>query len=114
MKKISLEKLSYLVTRKINELNLTEEELSDLIGVNEQIISEIKSNKHIPSLIYLENILDKLEIDINDIVEDSVDTNVFLAMREEARSIEEQEGLEKMISMMLCLRKHKNIRKALR
>lgn len=77
MKKISLEKLSYLVTRKINELNLTEEELSDLIGVNEQIISEIKSNKHIPSLIYLENILDKLEIDINDIVEDSVDTNVF-------------------------------------
>lgn len=114
MKKISFEKLSSLVTRKRNELNLTQEELGNLTEINRQIIGRIESGKYIPSLIQLESLLDKLGIEFNDIMEEPTDMNVFLAMKGEARSSEEKEGLEKMISMMLCLRKHKNLRRALR
>ena len=113
MKKISFDKLSKLVIQKRNELNLTQSELGEKTGINRQLIGRIESGKFIPSIAQLESLLNQLNIDFDDIIEDKVEENVFLAMRGKAESEEEKEGLDKMISMMLCLRKHKNLRRAL-
>ncbi len=113
MKKISFDKLSKLVVKKRNELNLTQNELGEKTGINRQLIGRIESGKFMPSINQLETLLKQLNISFNDIIEDEVEENVFLAMRGKAESIEEKEGLEKMISMMLCLRKHKNLRRSL-
>ncbi|MEG2787922.1 MAG: helix-turn-helix transcriptional regulator [Romboutsia sp.] len=114
MKKISFDKLSKLVIAKRNELNLSQGDLGEKTGINRQLIGRIESGKFIPSINQLELLLKELNIELDDIMEDEIEENVFLAMRGKAESYEEKEGLDKMISMMLCLRKHKNLRRALR
>lgn len=113
MKKISFDKLSKLVTEKRIELNLTQSDLGEKTGINRQLIGRIEAGKFIPSITQLESLLKELNIKFDDIMEGEVEENVFLAMRGKAESEEEKEGLDKMISMMLCLRKHKNLRRAL-
>lgn len=113
MKKISFDKLSKLVIQKRNELNLTQSELGEKTRINRQLIGRIEGGKFIPSITQLEALLDQLNINFDDIIDDKVEEDVFLAMRGKAESDEEKEGLDKMISMMLCLRKHKNLRRAL-
>lgn len=113
MKKICLDKLSELVIKKRNKLNLTQSELRQKTGINRQLIGRIESGKFIPSITQLETLLTQLNIDFDDIIENEAEENIFSAIRGKAKSEEEKEGLDNMISMMLCLRKHKNLRKAL-
>jgi len=113
MKKISLEKLSQLVIENRKRLGLTQEDLGDITGINRQLIGRIESMKFLPSLMQLEVLLNKLNIEFNSIVEEETADDIFLAMKGAAITPEEKQGVEKMISMMLCLRKHEVLRRKL-
>lgn len=113
MKKISLEKLSVLVQQKRNELGMTLVELGNSTGINRLLIGRIESKKFIPSLPQLEILLKVLGLNFEDIIEEESNEDVFVAMRGEARTPEEKSGVDKMISMMLSLKKHDVIRRKL-
>lgn len=111
MKKISLEKLSFLVVQKRKEKNMSQDNLGDLTGINRQIIGRIELGKTVPSLSQLQELLDILDIEFDSILECKEEEDVFMAMRGEARTEQEKKGLENMISMMLCLKKHEQLRR---
>jgi transcriptional regulator with XRE-family HTH domain len=111
MKKIDLDKLSLLVSQRRKQKKMTQDELGELTGINRQVIGRIELGKTVPSLSQLQQLLDVLEIDFNSILEDEQVEDVFMAMKGEARDDEEKKGLETMISMMLCLRKHDKLRR---
>ena len=113
MKKISLEKLSVLVQQKRTELGMTLVDLSNSTGINRLLIGRIESKKFIPSLPQLEILLKVLGLSFDDIIEEETNEDVFVAMRGEAKTPEEISGVDKMISMMLFLRKHDVIRRKL-
>jgi transcriptional regulator with XRE-family HTH domain len=111
MKKISLEKLSLLVSQQRKEMNMTQDQLGEITGINRQVIGRIELGKTVPSLNQLQELLNVLAIDFNNILEDEKTEDVFMAMKGEARTDEERKGLETMISMMLCLKKHEQLRR---
>lgn len=111
MKKIDLEKLSSVVSQRRKEKDMTQDQLGELTCINRQVIGRIELGKTVPSLNQLQLLLDVLEIDFVSILEDSQTEDVFMAMRGEARTAEERKGLETMISMMLCLKKHEQLRR---
>ncbi|WP_346866841.1 MULTISPECIES: helix-turn-helix transcriptional regulator [unclassified Clostridium] len=111
MKKIDLEKLSSIVSKRRKERDMTQDQLGELTGINRQVIGRIELGKTVPSLNQLQQLLDVLEIDFDSILEDKQTEDVFMAMRGEARTAEERKGLETMISMMLCLKKHEQLRR---
>lgn len=111
MKKIDLEKLSLLVSKKRKEKDITQDQLGELTGINRQVIGRIELGKTVPSLNQLQQLLEILEIDFDSILEDKKTEDVFMAMKGEAKTPEEKEGLETMISMMLCLKKHEQLRR---
>lgn len=110
MKKIDLKKLSQMIQEKRREKNLTQDSLGELTGINRQIIGRIELGKTIPSVQQLETLLQVLDIEFESILESNDKKDVFMAMRGEAKTAEERMGLEKMISMMLCLKKHDRLR----
>ncbi len=89
--------------------NRTQGDIEQLTGINRQVIGRIESGKHIPSVPQLNKLLDVLEIDFSEILENK-EQNVFVAMMGEARTPVEKEGFEKMVSMMLCLRKYERLK----
>jgi len=111
MKKISLENLAELVSKRRKEKDMTQDQLGELTGINRQVIGRIELGKTIPSLNQLQDLLDVLEINFNSILEDNQTEDVFMAMRGEAKTEQERKGLETMISMMLCLKKHEQLRR---
>lgn len=113
MEKISPEKLSKIVAERRNELGYTQEELGTKTDINRQIIGRIEKQKHIPSIHQLNRLMEELRFELDDITVEKNEHNVFLAMMGQAHTEQEKEWLEKMLSMMLCLRKHTRIRKAM-
>lgn len=111
MKKISTELLASTVESKRQELKLTKEKLGELTGINRLQIAKIEDQKFIPSLPQLEKLAEILKFSISDLFTEETKEDVFLALRGSARTEEEKKGVEKMISMMLCLRKHELLRK---
>lgn len=111
MKKISTELLASTVESKRQELKLTKEKLGDLTGINRLQIAKIEDQKFIPSLPQLEKLAEVLDFSISSLFTEETKEDVFLALRGSAKTEEEKHGVEKMISMMLCLRKHELLRK---
>lgn len=90
----------------------TSKEIEVLTGINQQIIERIESGRYIPPLLQLNKLLSFLEIQFIDIIEQK-DQSVFVAMMGEAKTEEEVKGFEKMISMMLCLRKYERLKEVM-
>lgn len=111
MKKFNLQKLGQLVSEKRKILNMTQDNLGEVTNINRQIIGRIELGKAIPSMQQLNALLEVLDIDIEDIIISDDEKDVFMAMRGEAKTAEERKGLERMISMMLCLKKHDRLRR---
>ncbi|MGG5252410.1 helix-turn-helix transcriptional regulator [Neobacillus sp. SM06] len=107
MNRISVELLANKVKEKRGER--TQGEIETITGINRQIIGRIENGKHIPSVPQLNALLNTLGIDFHEIIE-SKEKSVFAAMMGEAKTEAEKEGFEKMISMMLCLRKYERLR----
>lgn len=114
MQRISLDKLSQLVTESRKRLGLTQEELGRMTEINRQMISRIEQGKYLPSLPQLNALVSQLNLDLQDLLEEDSSDQVFLAMMGSAETEEEKVGFQRMVSMMLCLRKHEMLRRAYR
>lgn len=110
MKEISVEKLSMIVKSKRETKGLRKNELSDLTGINRNILSRIEDNGHIPSIPQLNNLMKILGFSLDDIVDPIEESNVLVALMGQASTPEEREGFEKMVTRMLCLVKYKRLR----
>lgn len=110
MKKINKEKLANKIQEKRKVFNITQDKLGEKTGINRQIVGRIEAGKVIPSIEQLEAILEILDIDFEEIIDTSEKEDVFMAMKGDAMTKGEREGLDKMISMMLCLKKHDRLR----
>ena len=108
--KISLENLAKAVQEKRKVLGLTQDELGRITEINRLLIGRIESQKFLPSIPQLENLLKKLDIAFEEILEKEESPNVFVAMRGEAKTEDEKIAVDKMISMMLCLKMHHVLR----
>jgi transcriptional regulator with XRE-family HTH domain len=104
MKKLSITKLANTVKVIREEKGLTQEQLSELTGINRVMIGRIERKTFIPSIAQFESLAKILEFDITDMFIEKQDENSFVAMRSEALSDNEKEGVEKLFTMMLSLR----------
>jgi transcriptional regulator with XRE-family HTH domain len=104
MKKLSTSKLANTVKTKREEKGLTQEQLSELTGINRVMIGRIERENFIPSITQFESLAKILEFDITDMFIQKQDENSFVAMRSEALGDSEKEGVEKLFTMMLSLR----------
>lgn len=110
---ISLDKMGALVEQRRKSLGWSQEQLSEKTGINRQIIGRIEAKKQIPSIVQMNALIDKLGISFEEITEEQEQQDVFMAMMGAAKTDEEKAGFEKMISIMLCLRKHDRLRRTL-
>ena len=104
MKKLSVTKLAKIVKLNREEKGLTQEQLSDLTGINRVMIGRIERENFVPSIIQLESLANTLEFDIVDMFIEKQESNSFIALRSETLSESEKEGVEKLFTMMLSLR----------
>jgi len=104
MKKLSATKLAETVRTKREEKKFTQEQLSDLTGINRIMIGRIERKTFIPSMPQFESLAKTLEFEITDMFIEKQETNSFIAMRSEALSKSEKDGVDKLFTMMLSLR----------
>ncbi|GBF33980.1 UDP-glucose 6-dehydrogenase [Desulfocucumis palustris] len=104
MKKLSTAKLAETVKLKREEKGLTQEQLGDLAGINRVMIGRIERENFIPSITQLEFLAKTLNFEITDMFIEEQETNFFIALRSEALSESEKEGVDKLFTMMLTLR----------
>ncbi|WP_347489756.1 helix-turn-helix transcriptional regulator [Desulfoscipio sp. XC116] len=104
MRKLSTAKLAETVKLKREEKKLTQEQLSNLTGINRVMIGRIERENFIPSITQFESLANTLDFEITDMFIEKQETNSFIALRSEALSENEKEGVEKLFKMMLTLR----------
>ena len=113
MTTISMIRLADVVQRSRKELGFTQQEVQEMTGINRQIVGRIEKGEFLPSLPQLNALSEKLNFDIADLLEDSAEQNIICAMRGQAKSAEEKEGIEKLFSMMSFLKSQKLLRSKL-
>ena len=113
MTTISMTRLADTVQRTRKNLGFTQQDVQDMTGINRQIIGRIEKGEFLPSLPQLNTLSEKLNFDIADLLEDNTEQHVIYAMRGEAKSAEEEEGIEKLFSMMSFLKSQKLLRSKL-
>lgn len=104
MKTLSSAKLAETIKSKREEKGLTQEELSNLTGINRVMIGRIERENFIPSMTQFEALALTLDFEITDMFVEKQKTNSFIALRGEALSENEKEGVDKLFTMMLSLR----------
>ncbi|KAB2953696.1 helix-turn-helix transcriptional regulator [Heliorestis acidaminivorans] len=104
MKKLSTAKLAETVKVKREEKGLTQEELSQLTGINRVMIGRIEREKFIPSISQFEALANVLDFEITDMFLEKKESNSFIALRSETLSEGEKEGVDRLFKMMLTLR----------
>lgn len=104
MKKLSTAKLAETIKTKREENGLTQDQLSELTGINRVMIGRIERQNFIPSITQFEALAIILGFEIDDMFIDKQEKNSFIAMNSDALSGSEKEGVEKLFTMMLSLR----------
>jgi transcriptional regulator with XRE-family HTH domain len=104
MKKLSTAELAETIKVKREEKGLTQGQLSELTGINRIMIGRIEREDFIPSITQFESLAKTLDFEITDMFVDNQETNSFIALRSQALSDNEKEGVDKLFSMMLTLR----------
>lgn len=104
MKRLSTRKLAETIRLKRDEKGFTQEQLSEITGINRAMIGRIERENFIPSITQFELLGNVLGFDITDLFVEKQNSNSFVAMRSEALSEREKEGVDKLFTMMLSLR----------
>ncbi|HHT36054.1 MAG: helix-turn-helix transcriptional regulator [Candidatus Wallacebacter cryptica] len=104
MKELSTTTLARTIKNKREEKGLTQEGLSNLTGINRAIISRIEREDFIPSIYQLQALGRALEFDITSMFLETQENNAFIALRSQALSEKEKEGVERLFKMMIVLR----------
>lgn len=106
MKTLSTSKLADTIKLKRKEKELTQEQLSELTGINRIMIGRIENQNYIPSISQFESLASTLDFDITDMFVEKQKKNSFVALQSETLSKSEKEGVEQLFTMMLTLRQH--------
>ena len=110
MKVLSAKKLADTV-RSLRELKgFTKEELGNLTGINRIMIGRIEKEDFTPSIVQFEALSNVLGFDLTEMFVEKERTNSFIALRSEALSDNEKQGVEKLFTMMLSLRQQIKLR----
>ena len=104
MKRLSTAKLAETVKSKRAKKGLTQEQLSALTGINRVLIGRLERESFIPSISQFESLAKTLNFEITDMFIPKKETNSFIALRSQALSDGEKEGVDKLFDMMLTLR----------
>ncbi|SCP96211.1 helix-turn-helix transcriptional regulator [Anaerobium acetethylicum] len=104
MKTLSTKKLAETVKMLRETKGFTKEELGTITGINRIMIGRIEREDFIPSIIQFEALAKTLGFDITDMFVEKEKTNSFIALRSEALSDNEKEGVDKLFKMMLSMR----------
>ncbi len=104
METLSTSKLAKTVKSKREQKGFTQEELSNLTGINRIMIGRIERENFIPSITQFEALASTLDFEITDMFVEKQNTNSFVALRSEALSKTEKEGVEKLFAMIISLR----------
>ena len=110
MKTLSTKKLADTVRNLRESKGLTKEELGNLTGINRITIGRIEKEDFIPSIVQFEALSSVLGFDLTEMFVEKERTNSFVALRSEALSDNEKEGVEKLFTMMLSLRQQIKLR----
>lgn len=110
MKTLSTKKLAETVKKLREEKGLTQVSLADLTGINRIMIGRIERAEFTPSILQFEALSSILGFDVTDMFVEKEKTNSFVALRSEALSNSEKEGIEKLFTMMLTLRQQIKLR----
>jgi transcriptional regulator with XRE-family HTH domain len=113
MNTLSMTRLASTVIRARKEQNLTQQDVQEMTGINRLLIGRIEKGDFLPSLPQLNLLAEKLNFNIADLIEDASEQNVFFSMRGEAKNAEEEEGIEKLFSMMGFLKSQMLLRSKL-
>jgi transcriptional regulator with XRE-family HTH domain len=112
MKILSTIKLAETVKKLREEKKFTQGDLGELTGINRIMIGRIEREDFIPSIVQFEALSKVLDFDITGMFVEKERTNSFVALRSEALSNNEKEGVEKLFTMMLSLRQQIRLRSA--
>ena len=112
MKTLSNKKLAEAITKLREEKGYTKEELGNLTGINRIMIGRIEREDFIPSIVQLEALSNILGFDLTEMFIEKERTNSFVALRSEALSDSEKEGVDKLFTMMLSLRQQIQLRRS--
>ncbi|MFZ2259013.1 MAG: helix-turn-helix transcriptional regulator [Clostridiaceae bacterium] len=112
MKTLSTSKLAETVKYLRESKGYTQEKLGDLTGINRLMIGRIEREDFTPSIVQFETLSNVLGFDLTDMFMDKERTNSFVALRSEALSDSEKEGVEKLFTMMLSLRQQIKLRRS--
>lgn len=104
MKRLSTKKLAKTVKTRREGKGLTQEDLSNLTGINRVMIGRIEREDFTPSIHQFEALADALDFNITDMFIDKQENNSFIALRSEVLSEGEKEGVDRLFTMMLALR----------
>ncbi len=110
MKTLSTKKLAETVKNSREEKGFTQSDLGELTGINRIMIGRIEREEFTPSIVQFEALSKVLGFDITDMFIEKERTNSFVALRSEALSNSEKEGVEKLFTMMLSLRQQIRLR----
>ncbi len=110
MKSLSTNKLAETVKAKRIGMDLNQEKLSKLTGINRALISRIERQNFIPSIGQFEKLADVLSFEITEMFIEKKEVSTFVALRSEALNNNEIEGVENLFTMMLSLRQQILIR----
>ena len=110
MGKLSFEILARLVAEKREEKGWTQQDLGERTGINRQQIGRLEKKEFVPSLPQIERLCEELQFQFEDLLTQNNNEDVFVALSGKADTDAEKAGMKKMISMMLCLRKHDVLR----
>ncbi len=110
MKTLSTKKLAETVKNLRESKGYTKEELGSLTGINRIMIGRIEREDFIPSIVQLEALSNVLSFDLTKMFVNKAGTNSFVALRSEALSNSEKEGVDKLFTMMLSLRQQIKLR----
>lgn len=113
MNTISMTRLADTVQKIRRACGLTQQDVQEMTGINRQIIGRIEKGEFLPSLPQLNALAEKLNFNIADLLESHSEQDLIYAMRGEAQSKEEEEGIEKLFSMMGFLKSQKLLRSKL-
>lgn len=113
MTTISMTRLADTVQKTRKARGLTQQDVQEMTGINRQLIGRIEKGEFLPSLPQLNTLSEKLNFSIAELLEDNTEQDLIYAMRGEAKSHEEEEGIEKLFSMMSFLKSQMLLRSKL-
>lgn len=110
MKKMSQKLLADIVRNRREQKGMTQEQLGEQTGINRVMIGKIEKESYIPSLGQLEQLCEKLDFEVTDVLEERKPM-YYSAFRGENSTDTDQRGIDYLLKMMMVSKQQLLLRK---